>query len=109
MLSTPIFKEIFSEMIEYLVERVQNNYALQVSNVIYYIALLCKFFVQENALWIDFILLTDHSKFLFGQCNNICYFRWYPSELSAKENGRTWRYIFSYAALLSRFIDVFPH
>ena len=31
MLATPIFKEIFSEVIEYLVERVQNNYALQVS------------------------------------------------------------------------------
>ncbi|XP_019851030.1 PREDICTED: transformation/transcription domain-associated protein [Amphimedon queenslandica] len=30
MLATPIFKEIFSEVIEYLVERVQNNYALQI-------------------------------------------------------------------------------
>jgi transformation/transcription domain-associated protein len=30
MLTIPIFKEIFSETIEYLVERVQNNYALQI-------------------------------------------------------------------------------
>lgn len=45
-------------MIEYLVERVQNNYALQVSNIIYYITLLCKLFVQENAVCIDFILFN---------------------------------------------------
>ncbi len=30
MLQTDIFKEIFSDTIEYLVERVQSNYALQV-------------------------------------------------------------------------------
>ena len=37
MLATPIFKEIFSEVIEYLVERVQNNYALQVRSLLYII------------------------------------------------------------------------
>ncbi len=30
MMSMTMFKEVFSELIDYLVERIQNNYALQI-------------------------------------------------------------------------------
>ena len=30
MLSTSMFQEVFTDMVEYVVERVQSNYALQV-------------------------------------------------------------------------------
>ena len=36
MLSIPMFQEIFAEMVEYVVERVQSNYALQVNQIYLY-------------------------------------------------------------------------